>query len=235
MVLFCLPYAGGSSSIYYKWKEYLYKDIEIYPIELTGRGKRIKEPLFADIKNVTSDVLEQIEDKIKDTPYAFYGHSMGSLIIYELTHRIIELNAEPPVHIFFSGKKAPHLFKIDKRISHLPDNEFIQEIIKLGGTPKEIADNQELLHFFLPILRADFQLVETYKYVEKNKFDFDITIINGNKDDLTLQEIIGWQEHTSKRTFFHMLEGDHFFINGKEKGITSIINNTLNQYIYTKN
>lgn len=153
---------------------------------------------------------------------------MGCLIAYELAHKIREHGKNSPSHIFFSGNSAPHTERASKEIYLLPDEEFKNEILSLGGTPKEILENKELFELFTPILRADFKVNNTYKYIEhENKLDCNITVINGKEDKITLSETIGWKQHTSKDCKIYMMDGGHFFLNDKYEDIIKIINHTL--------
>jgi len=227
--LYCFPYAGGSaSSIYSKWKNHLKDSIELCPIELAGRGKRFSVPFYNDLDEVVEDVYSIIEADIKSgVDYAFYGHSFGSILSYELAHKINEKGLNPPKHLFFSGNKAPHRREY-KNIHLLPDEEFIQEIIDFGGTPKELLEEKELLNLFLPLLRADFKVNESYQYKDRGtKLDCNITVINGKGDDMTITDITEWNLHTTGNSKFYMFDGGHFFINDKTQDIITIINHTL--------
>lgn len=228
MVLFCLPYAGGSESIYYKWKRYLKPSIELQLIELKGRGKRFNETFYESLEEAVDDIFENIKDKIVEDDFAIYGHSMGSLLAYELYYKIGKLNVRKPKHIFFSGYKAPNIKRREKHIHLLPDDEFIKEVIDLGGTPEELVENEELLQLFIPILRSDFRILENYIYREKkDKIQCDISILNGKEDDITLEEILAWKNHAGKDFKVYNFEGNHFFINSNVENITNVINETL--------
>lgn len=228
MKLFCLPYAGGSSTIFLNWKKYFHQSIEICPVELSGRGTRYNEPLCKSINEMVDDVLEQIKDNIMDDTYAIFGHSMGSLITYELCHKIKSIGTNSPVHVFFSGCKAPNLAREEEYIYDLPDEEFKLKVLERGGTSKEFFEHKELYEIFMPILRADFEAVEKYKYVEKNeKLTFNISILNGKDDELTFSDIVGWKNHTLYKSKVYMLDGDHFYINKNIEQISNIINYTL--------
>ena len=126
MKLFCFPYAGGSSAIFNRWKSYIGHEIEIRAIELAGRGKRIHEAHYNTFDEAINDVLKLINDEIKsDSGYAFFGHSMGAKIAYELTQRILDEGYQGPKHIFFSGRGAPYIKGKDEKDYHkLPDEEF---------------------------------------------------------------------------------------------------------------
>ncbi|WP_329603986.1 thioesterase II family protein [Clostridium hydrogenum] len=112
----------------------------------------------------------------------------------------------------------------------LSDSDFIKEIIDLGGTPKEVIENKELLQLFLPILRSDFKILENYIYEERKvKIECDISILNGEQDDNTFEEILAWKKHGGKGFKIYNFEGNHFFINSNVENITKLINNTLNK------
>ncbi|MCU5554340.1 thioesterase domain-containing protein [Bacillus cereus] len=228
--LFCLPYAGGTANIYIKWRRYLLPEIELIPLELAGRGKRIGDLLYSDMNEAIEDIYQTIKPHLDGTPYAFWGHSMGSLLAYECTHKILEQQHKGPETIFFSGKNPPHI-KV-KKIRHLlPNREFIDEVFSMGGTSKELIEQEDLLDFFIPILRADFRLVETYQYCRKKKFLFDIAVLNGIEDEMTTKiEIEEWTKYTEKQCDIYQLNGAHFFIHDQMNDVINIINNKLRQY-----
>lgn len=228
MILFCLPYAGGSEAIYYKWRNYLLKSIQLVPIELKGRGKRFCENFYENLQEAVDDIFENIRDKIACNDYAIYGHSMGSLLAYELYYKIDQMCMKKPKHIFFSGYKAPSILIEREKIYTLPDYDFMRKVVNMGGTPEELINNQELFEIFLPIIRNDFKILENYIYNKReNKIDCDVSILNGNKDSISLEEILEWKNHVCKRFKIYNFEGNHFFINNNIENITKIINATL--------
>lgn len=228
MILFCLPYAGGSETAYYNWKKYLDSSIELYPIELKGRGRRFNESCYKNIEEATDDIFERIKNKIIDDEYAIYGHSMGSLLAYELYYKIIEENMKKPKHIFFSGYEAPSVIRERENIYKLPDYDFMKKVIDIGGTPEEVINNNEILEIFMPIIRNDFKILENYKYKKRNKkIECNISILNGKQDDINLEEILSWKNHVDMGLKLYNFEGNHFFINNNVENIVSIINNTL--------
>ena len=228
MILFCLPYAGGSKVAYFNWKKLLDKSIKLYPIELKGRGERYGEGYYKNVNEAVEDIYSLIEDKIEKEDYAIWGHSMGSILAYELYHKIDKLNARKPKHIFFSGHEAPNV-KTKKEISALlPDYEFMKKVIELGGTPEELINNRELLELYVPILKNDFRILENYNYENRgNKIQCDTSILNGKQDSIDIKDIFAWENHVSKGIKIYNLDGNHFFINQKVKNVIDIINNTL--------
>ena len=225
--LFCIPHAGGSASVYSKWNKFTQPYIEVVPIELAGRGKRFNENLYSSVNEAVEDIYKIIKDDLK-TDYALFGHSMGSLIAYELAHYIIKLQKDSPKHIFLSGKKAPHIKADNICIDDLSDTEFKDKILSLSGTPKEIFQNKDMLNIFEPILKADLRILDAYKYFERGeKLNCNITILNGKNDNLTINDIWSWKQHTSKSCNIYLFKGGHFYLNENIKDLINIINSTL--------
>ena len=229
MKLFCFPYAGGSSSVFNQWRTYIDPGIEIRAIELAGRGKRIHESHYTDFTRVIADVYSLIADEIITGDYIFFGHSMGAKIAYELSQHILDRGLKGPGHIFFSGRGAPYTQgKEDKEYHKLPDDEFKEEVLKLGGTPKEFFEHPELLDLFLPLLKNDFKLAERDKTkVEIKPLPFDITVFLGKEEDLTPEQIDSWKNYTSENCTIHYFNGGHFFLNEKVKEVVENINHTV--------
>jgi surfactin synthase thioesterase subunit len=228
MILFCLPYAGGSESIYFNWKNYLDPSIRLYSIVLKGRGARYNDTFYDSLEDAVEDIFNNIKNMIVEEDYAIYGHSMGSLLAYELYYKINEMGARKPKHIFFSGNKPPNIPRDKDNIHTLPKHEFWNEIIALGGTTEEVLDSNELLEIVLPILKNDFKIIETYRYKEKaTKIECNISVLNGKQDSIILKDLLSWNDHTNRRCRIYDFNGGHFFINDNAKKVTSIINSTL--------
>lgn len=223
MKLFCLPYAGGSSVIYYKWKKIISHNIQLQIVELKGRGSRFGEGFYNDLNEAVEDIYNMIKDKITEGNYAIFGHSMGSILAYELYYKIIKEGKPKPKHIFFSAHRAP-TFKKKGKIHALPDGEFIKKVIDLGGTPKEVVESKELLDFVTPILRSDFKILEEYIYEEKEELiRSDVSVLIGEKDEITLKDANAWGELVEKEISIYPFEGNHFFINDEYKKIINLI------------
>lgn len=230
--LFCFPYAGGSSIIYGKWKPYIEEFVNIVPVELAGRGRRMSEHFYDNMKDAVNDVYDIVAPKIEGAPYALWGHSMGSLLAFELYHKVRYHGKGEPVHMFLSGRYPPSIRRNEKDVHSLPDDEFKSKILSYGGTPGEIFENKEISKIFVPIIRADYKIIEEYEYIKKDeKINCDITVLNGTKDKISSkEEALLWRDFTNKSFTFHEFEGGHFFIHDYIREIADIINRTLKAY-----
>ncbi len=229
MKLLCVPYAGATSMNYLQWKKYFDSDIQLIPLDPPGRGRRITEDCAQSIDEAIEDMVSQIHHLLSpDEDYAFYGHSMGSLLIYEILHSLKNTAFNTPAHVFLSGRNPPQ-YPIPLRISHLNDPEFIKEILKYGGTPEGFFENKQLADLFLPILRADYKMVEDYVYMEKEKLPIGITYFYSSEDaGISLTWINRWRELITGDFNMYTFKGGHFFIFEHAKEISSIMNNVLN-------
>lgn len=230
MRLFCIPYAGGSEAIYSRWYNYVNSDIKVEPIPLKGRGSRFGEEFYSTMEEAVDDIYNIIKDKITVEEYAIYGHSMGSVLAYELYYKIIKEGKNKPRHIFFSGRRAPNTINENKNsISYkLPDDKFMNKIVEMGGTPKELLENKELLEIFTPILKNDMKILEEYKYKErKEKIKCNISVINGTYDNVKYHQKVAWKDLCEGQCQLYDLKGNHFFINDNVENISNIIEKNL--------
>lgn len=229
--LFCLPYAGGSSTAIYKdWAPHLAENIELCPIELAGRGGRIAENYYTDLDAAVNDILNQIIGDISTHDYAVFGHSMGALLTYELIQKITLLGLRKPVHAFFSGRNPPGITRRKKPYTEMYPEEFEQAVLDLGGTPPEFFKYPELKEIFIPLLRSDFALSET-KIQRDETFPLlnDISVLIGESEDIPPSIANKWKEHTDRKCDIHYIQGGHFFLLDQRKTVIDIVNLSLIQ------
>jgi surfactin synthase thioesterase subunit len=210
--LFCFPYAGGTASIFRSWVNLLPSAIHVIPVELPGRGARLSESPYISLPSLVEDLAEAILPHL-DRPFAFFGHSMGAVIGFELARYLRQAHGREPYALFASGRRAPHVPDTDPLTYNLPHDEFIEELRRIDGTPSEVLEHAELMELMLPLLRADFQLIQTYKYLEGDPLRCSIFAYCGSQDEEENRELMSkWQEQTVSRFKLHVLPGDHFFL-----------------------
>lgn len=216
--LFCFPYAGGGASIFRNWSKNLPPQIEVCPVQLPGRENRLLEAPFSGMPSLIESLSQALLPYL-DMPYALFGHSMGSLIGFELVRHLRRAgHASFPAHLFVAGHRAPQIPDPDPPSYALPTPEFLVELRRLNRTPEAVLQNEELLHLLLPLLRADFALCETYLYQREKPLPCPITALGGLQDkDVSREMITSWREQTCDQFKVRFFVGDHFFLE-KEQG-----------------
>ena len=207
-------------------------DLNIIPVELPGRGARIHEGLIQDTAHMVEDVFRQIAPKIaSDTPYAIYGHSMGALIGYLITRRIAEEKMPMPLHLFFSGAKPPFTIEDEPQVHLFKRDELIDQLRRMGGIPERILNNEKLIQFLEPIVRADFRVIRTYQHQQGRPFDLPLTVIIGSRENISRPQALLWQRETIRKIELKFFEGDHFFIFDHAKEIMELVDQRIDQAI----
>lgn len=222
--LFCIPYAGGSASIYNKIKPLLNDNIEIVAIELAGKGARMGEKFHSTFNDLVNDAIQCILSNNNLSTYSIFGYSMGAVISYEVMIKLIWKHMMRPKVAFFAACCPPHIPNDRNNIYNLNDQMFIQKLIELGGMPSEIYENTEIIDLFLPILRADFRLINDYNYLKLIRpLPINIEVLYSQDED----NIEEWSRYTTKDCKYHQFEGGHFFINNQLHDVANVINNSF--------
>lgn len=225
--LICFPYAGGSATTYMDWIKWLPENIEVIGIQPPGRASRIFEPAFKEMDKLIADLIVNISDSLRK-PYVVFGHSLGSRVAFELMNQCKKHRLRLPSHFIASGSRGPQFRCAKTDIYDLPDNEFLQELENLNGTPKEILKNKEIMEICLPLLRADFELADNYYFSEKCIFDLPVSIFNGETDsDITKEQLNGWSEFFTITANKHTFHGDHFFVESNKQNVVLRVNQIL--------
>jgi medium-chain acyl-[acyl-carrier-protein] hydrolase len=229
--LFCLPYAGGSALIYRSWPSTLPPGVEVCPVQLPGRGHRMNEPPFLSGDALVPALAEALSPYL-DKPFAIFGHSMGAHISFELARHLRRHAGLAPEHLFVSGRRAPQLPERGRIVYDLPDDELVEHLRHLNGTPREVLESPELMQLMLPLLRADFALCDTYAYADEPPLDCPVTAFGGLGDtDVPRVDVEAWAAQTTGAFSLRMLPGDHFFIHEQEASILHVLARELQQIV----
>lgn len=209
--VFCFPHAGGGASTYRRWAAAAPEGFQICAVQLPGREDRLREAALTDLHTIVRLVLPEIGPCL-DRPFALFGHSMGALIAFELARALRAAGAPLPGHLFISGRRAPQLPALRQPLHALPPGEFERALMAFDGTPREVAEDRELMALFEPVLRADFCVVETYRFEAAPPLPIPLTVFGGAEDrEAPPADLEGWREHTTAFGGVHLLAGGHFF------------------------
>ena len=226
ITLFCFPYAGGNIYSYREMTKNAPKEIKIIPFEYPGRLTRQNESLLFDIYDIMADCITQLRSHLR-TPYALYGHSMGSIVAWLVTQQAIKQGLPPPEHLFVSGRAGPSSLNKEDKKHDLPRQDFFDSIREIGGCPKEIFEDEALLDLIESHLRADFKAIEEFEYRTAPPLNIPISAFVGKDEDITMEEAYKWKDETQSEFHLYHFEGNHFFISSKGREMMKIIYSEL--------
>ncbi|MBQ1158342.1 thioesterase [Streptomyces sp. A73] len=212
--LVCIPYAGGTASVYRGWQERLGADIHVVPAQLPGRGRRLREPPHTALEPLVTALATALVEAELSHDYVLFGHSMGALLAYEVACELRERGEPEPSHLFVSGSRAPHLY--GTREDHLlPDDELRELVSDLGGLDRDRAVDAAYFERRLPVLRADLRVCETYRWRPRAPLRCPMTAFSASRDALaSAPQTEAWRAYTSGSFLRRHLDGGHFFLNG---------------------
>jgi surfactin synthase thioesterase subunit len=229
--LFCFPYAGGSAAIFRNWHKHLPPYIEVCPVQLPGRGSHMMGSPFSSLTPLIEPLARALRPYL-DKPFALFGHSMGAVISFELARYLRKRFLPQPLHLFASGRTAPQIPEEGPFDYDLPEPEFIQKLRDLNGTPREVFEHPELMELMIPLLRADFALIQTYVYSPEAPLNIPLTVFGGTEDlEVSQEHLEAWREQTSSSFTLRMLPGDHFFVLNAESHLLSLLNIQFSKHL----
>jgi len=232
--LFCFPYAGGGASTFHTWSRHLPEQVEVAAVQLPGREDRFREQPFHCLAPLVRTLAPVVAERC-DIPFACFGHSMGGLIAFELTRHLRQTGAPIPDCLFLSGRRAPDQPDPLPPIPDLPDDQFVRELRqRYGGFPDAIASDPQLRSLFLPMIRADLELVNSYVYRPEPPLDCPIAVYGGLSDPIARNCLEAWQAQTTAAFRLQMLPGGHFFINSDTAALLRSVSEQLNELMQAR-
>jgi medium-chain acyl-[acyl-carrier-protein] hydrolase len=211
--LFCFHYSGGSAHTFQTWPADLPQTLEIGMVQLPGRGHRLIEPKITRLLPLSRLVAQALQQYI-DKPFALFGHSLGALLCFEVARSLRRESHREPAHIFISSTSAPHCRSRSEPLSILPKSALVKKLQEFNGTPPEVLQDDEMLDLLLPMIRADFELCETYEYRPEALLACPLTIYGGIEDhEVEKERLAAWGEMTVGPSNIRMFPGGHFYIN----------------------
>ena len=209
--LFAFPHAGAGALAYRPWRDLLPPEIELCAIQMPGRDDRFRETPFTDVDALVSVLARALYPYELSRPFAFYGHSMGALVAFELARALIDRYSLKPRHLFVSARNAPQVPDSRPPLYNLQEPAFIDQLRTLNGTPEELLREPDPM--WLRTLRADFELNEAYTYRAGPPLDVPLSAFAGRGDPrVRAADMDGWREHTSSAFTFRQFDAGHFLI-----------------------
>jgi surfactin synthase thioesterase subunit len=228
--LVCFPYAGGSASYYYPMSEALAAHTETLALQYPGRQDRRREICIDNLSELADRIFDVLQDCSDGRPFAFFGHSMGAVLAFEVARRFQRAASASPAWLFASGSPAPSRLR-GGTVHRRDDTGILAELRLLGGTdPRWLADD-DLMASVLPAVRGDYTAIETHAR-GNDSLDCPVTMLVGDDDPhVTLDEAAAWQEHTSGAFALRVFAGGHFYLDTHRSAVIDEISTTLGRVV----
>jgi surfactin synthase thioesterase subunit len=211
--LFCFPHAGGAALFFRPWAELLGAKVEVRGLELPGRGRRFVDRKLLHHVDAVVDAATSAIGPLLDRPFAFFGHSLGARIAFETTRRLETLGSRPDA-LFVSAMRAPSIPVEEPPFDGRTDAEIVGWLLELGGVPKAVLENKELLELVLPALRADLRVVDSFRPVSEQRVQVPIHAFAGETDvRYPPAKVEPWRAHTTSAFELSTYPGGHFYLN----------------------
>lgn len=218
----CFSFAGGSAAAFREWVPALDRTMALWGVQLPGRDNRYHEPFLTRTDAIVSALLPLVEPLL-EKPTLFFGHSLGALLAYELAMSLQDSGRSGIDHLIVSGKRPPHLPPFEATF-HLERDQFIAKLRSYGGTPELVLRDPELIEMFLPRLKADAQIIDTYAYRARGLLHCPILALGGDSDNLApTADLLKWAVLGNAGFRHRVFPGHHFFIKQEAPAITAML------------
>lgn len=225
--LLCFHYGGGSASVFRGWENFFPENFQLIAIQLPGRESRFSEAPISLLSEVVKQLYEEIYPYIKkEKPYGIFGHSIGALLGFELARKLSSVYL--PKLLIVSAAGAPQISIKRDLITNLPDRDFLKKLKIYNGLPDTLNENEEILSTFMPMLRADLSILESYIYQPDLPLECQVLAIGGTRDPMiSSKDIAAWCMQTRNLFTMRLFEGDHFFIKSHKTEVLSYLSNFI--------
>jgi len=224
--LYCFPHAGGAASYFHPWSAALAPGIEMLGVQYPGREDRAAEPCLTTAADLADQIHAALGPSLPGT-FAFFGHSMGAILAFEVARRITRDQGRGPAHLFVSGRPAPPRYR-HRNLHQAGNPALIAELRSLGGTDPRILQDSDVLDLILPAMRADYTASETYRFDPGPPLSCDITAMTGDRDATnTTHDAAAWSAHTTGTFNLHVYPGGHFYLDDCRAQVLKLISSSL--------
>ena len=228
MRLLCFHYAGGGASGYRDWRLPEWVGAEVWAVQLPGRENRMAEAPLRRLAPLLDELAAELAPLLDGAPFAFFGHSMGALVAFELARHLRRSGQTLPTHLFLSGHRAPELPAKRGPVSHLPEPEFLARLDAMAGDSASAVRDESLLRLLMPMMRADFELCEHYEFEPQPPLPVPFTCFAAQDDyEVDVPDVAAWAAHTSHSCRTHTFAGGHLFVRDNAEEIIGHLTSDL--------
>ncbi|TLQ44533.1 thioesterase II family protein [Streptomyces marianii] len=222
-LVIALPYAGGGAAAFTEWRTVLDADCAVLPVHLPGRERRFQERPYRRMTHLVRDLVEEV-GPLMNRRVVFWGHSMGAAVSVALALELARQGFPPPAHVLVSGAGSPDRRDAKDLVHVLDDARLAARLRQYEGTPREVLENPDLLGLVLPVIRADFELLETWSRPRPAPLPAPLTVLYGEDDrSVSAHQVDGWLSYSDRPVARRPFAGGHFFIRAHVAEVAQIL------------
>lgn len=224
--LICFPHAGGSASVFRGWAERLPDSVEVVAVQYPGRQDRIHEEPISDMGQLTERLVEALAPQF-DRPVAFFGHSLGATVAFEVARELHPRFPTPLRRLVASarlppGKVGPSGYDFTR------DDHLRRYLRSLGGRGGMALHNGELWQVVVPPLRSDLLMSQRYAFRQGAPLTCPITVIVADGDtSCNADDVRGWARYSLGAFDEHVIPGDHYYVEDPPDELFGVLTDVL--------
>lgn len=222
------PYSGGGASVYKRWERYFNDSIELYYVSLPGREARIKEPQLGCLGDYTEHILSQLLN-LEPRKTFLFGHSIGGMLAFSVAQELEKMNENFVKGVFISSFHSPQIFKKSILEQGENDDDLIAHLKEIGGTPREIINNDKMLRLILPILKSDLRILHCVNQIIDPIASSLITYAGCHDSIAPSKDVTGWNKFTKSKYHHKEFKGSHFFLWESETEVVNDIKKRIHR------
>jgi surfactin synthase thioesterase subunit len=229
--LFCFPFAGGGVSAFNGWRKDLPEDIDLRPVMLPGREYRLQEQAIDNLPRLV-DAIVPAMTPLLDRPFVLLGYSMGARVATEVARRLQQMGRPTPVGLVVGAAQAPRA-RSCLNTDQMTDEQLLKLVLSYDGIPKEYLADRSLMQMVLPILRADFSIIETPGSAEAPRLNCPVAVWGGTQDShVPVDTLRHWRDETTGECQTRLFPGGHFFLRGAKDLLLRALRDQLEQWFF---
>ncbi|MFH9296602.1 thioesterase II family protein [Streptomyces sp. NPDC017520] len=217
--MLCFPHAGAGKLYYSKWRTEFTDAIDWNVVQYPLREQRMRTPMPPTVAELAENIFAEFADIFRRT-YVIWGHSMGSVIGYEVARLCQDRLDNPPLVFFSSGASAPSRARF-AHVADLDTSEGFRDVLhRYGGVSKEHLRDPDFMTYFAPIIEADLRLLGGYQDMTFDKLRCPVALMMGRSDTATTDM---WQRYTDHPLEVTEFDGGHFFLDEHRSAMASLM------------
>jgi surfactin synthase thioesterase subunit len=225
MQLLCFHHAGGGAYGFRRWARLLAPQVELIAVQLPGREDRLREAPLTSAAEVIAGLLPEFK-RLINRPYAVFGHSMGAVLAYLLAEETTRRQDLPaPARVFISSSKHPQVMANGPSSTDAvyDDATLLTKLKRLGGTPRALLEEESFTQMILPIVRADFRLLDAIVLDPTTVIDAPISVFRGAAEGVHASSADDWRPFTSASADERVFPGGHFYLHARPADVVGTI------------